>query len=154
LAEIADLGDLLARRARLADLLELVNDGDDCLSCRASVHRVHARRHVLEAFVADRLASTVAVVVPSPATSEVFDATSSPSARHVLELVLELDLLATDTPSLVIVGAPKCARARRCGRAERHLHGIREHVDADHHPVASGLAEARLLLPLEFSWVA
>jgi hypothetical protein len=38
-------------------------------------------------------ASTVAVVVPSPATSEVLDATLHHLCTHVLKLVLELDLL-------------------------------------------------------------
>src|SRR5439155_1683969 len=38
-------------------------------------------------------ASTVAVVVPSPATSDVLDATSHHLCTHVLERVLQLDLL-------------------------------------------------------------
>ena len=53
-------------------------------------------------------ASTVAVVVPSPATSEVFDATSfTICAPMFSNLSLSSISFATDTPSLVIVGAPK-----------------------------------------------
>ncbi|EKE01098.1 MAG: hypothetical protein ACD_21C00215G0001 [uncultured bacterium] len=54
------------------------------------------------------LANTVAVVVPSPATSEVLDATSfTICAPMFMYLSLSSTSLATDTPSLVIVGAPK-----------------------------------------------
>src|SRR5487761_2331402 len=53
-------------------------------------------------------ASTVAVVVPSPATSEVLDATSfTICAPMFSNRSLSSISLATDTPSLVIVGAPK-----------------------------------------------
>jgi hypothetical protein len=53
-------------------------------------------------------ASTVAVVVPSPATSEVWEATSFTIwAPMFMNLSLSSISLATDTPSLVTVGAPK-----------------------------------------------
>ncbi len=53
-------------------------------------------------------ARTVAVVVPSPATSEVLDATSlTICAPMFSNLSLSSISFATDTPSLVIVGAPK-----------------------------------------------
>ena len=53
-------------------------------------------------------ASTVAVVVPSPATSEVFDATSfSICAPMFSNLSFSSISFATETPSLVTVGAPK-----------------------------------------------
>ncbi len=53
-------------------------------------------------------ASTVAVVVPSPATSEVLEATSfTICAPMFSNLSLSSISLATDTPSLVTVGAPK-----------------------------------------------
>ncbi len=53
-------------------------------------------------------ASTVAVVVPSPATSEVLDATClSIWAPMFWNLSLSSISLATDTPSLVTVGAPQ-----------------------------------------------
>src|SRR5690606_35805203 len=52
-------------------------------------------------------ASTVAVVVPSPALSEVFEATSLTSwAPMFSNLSFSSISLATDTPSLVTVGAP------------------------------------------------
>ncbi len=53
-------------------------------------------------------ASTVAVVVPSPATSEVLEATSlTICAPMFSNLSLSSISLATETPSLVTVGAPK-----------------------------------------------
>src|SRR5258706_10942134 len=52
-------------------------------------------------------ASTVAVVVPSPATSEVLEATSFTSCAHMYSnLSFSSISCATDTPSLVTVGAP------------------------------------------------
>ena len=53
-------------------------------------------------------ANTVAVVVPSPAISDVFDATSfTICAPMFSNLSFNSISLATDTPSLVMVGAPK-----------------------------------------------
>src|ERR1700749_4157958 len=53
-------------------------------------------------------ASTVAVVVPSPASSEVLEATSFTICAPIFSnLSLSSTSFATDTPSLVIVGAPK-----------------------------------------------
>ena len=53
-------------------------------------------------------ASTVAVVVPSPALSDVFEATSlTICAPMFSNLSFSSISLATDTPSLVTVGAPK-----------------------------------------------
>src|SRR6266550_2606991 len=65
-----------------------------------------------EAFLAPSVkiarASTVAVVVPSPATSEVFDATSfTICAPMFSNLSLSSISFATVTPSLVTVGAPQ-----------------------------------------------
>ncbi len=52
-------------------------------------------------------ASTVAVVVPSPASSEVFEATSfSICAPMFSNLSLSSISFATETPSFVMVGAP------------------------------------------------
>ena len=45
-------------------------------------------------------ANTVAVVVPSPAMSDVLEATSLIIGSHVLEGVLELDLLGNGDPIL------------------------------------------------------
>src|SRR6266568_1526630 len=53
-------------------------------------------------------ASTVAVVVPSPATSEVFEATSFTICAPMFSNLFSSSIsLATVTPSLVIVGEPK-----------------------------------------------
>ncbi len=53
-------------------------------------------------------ASTVAVVVPSPATSEVCDETSLTICAPMFSNLSSSSIsLATDTPSLVMVGAPK-----------------------------------------------
>src|ERR1700742_3578589 len=53
-------------------------------------------------------ASTVAVVVPSPASSDVLEATSfTICAPMFSNLSFSSTSFATDTPSLVIVGAPK-----------------------------------------------
>src|SRR5688572_2413117 len=53
-------------------------------------------------------ASTVAVVVPSPATSDVFEATSLTICAPMFSNLSESSIsFATDTPSLVIVGEPK-----------------------------------------------
>ena len=52
-------------------------------------------------------AKTVAVVVPSPASSEAFDATSFTICAPIFSnLSLSSISLATETPSLVTVGAP------------------------------------------------
>ena len=53
-------------------------------------------------------ASTVAVVVPSPALSEVLDATSLTICAPMFSNLSDSSIsLATETPSLVMVGAPK-----------------------------------------------
>src|SRR5690606_2424177 len=63
------------------------------------------------AFMPSRMkawASTVAVVVPSPALSEVLDATSFTICAPMFSNLSASSIsLATDTPSLVIVGEPK-----------------------------------------------
>jgi hypothetical protein len=63
------------------------------------------------AFMPSRImacASTVAVVVPSPALSEVLEATSFTICAPMFSNLSASSIsLATDTPSLVIVGAPK-----------------------------------------------
>nr|QRG44145.1 hypothetical protein [Escherichia coli] len=63
------------------------------------------------AFMPSRIrawASTVAVVVPSPALSEVLEATSLTICAPMFSNLSASSIsLATDTPSLVIVGAPK-----------------------------------------------
>ena len=76
---------------------------------RLIVHRVVARGdHLARLRGKIACASTVAVVVPSPATSEVFEATSRTIWAPMFSNLFESSIsLATVTPSLVIVGAPK-----------------------------------------------
>ena len=70
---------------------------------------------MLHAFAHDGLASTVAVVVPSPALSLVLSDLFDHLRTHVLQLVFQSISLATDTPSLVTVGRRTSAQAPRCG---------------------------------------
>ena len=97
-------------------------------------------------------ASTVAVVVPSPATSEVLrrDLLHHLGA-HVLELVLELDLLGDRDAVLGDVGRAEGLLeddvAARGAQGDRHR--VREDVDAAQDAVARVLAELDdLWLPL------
>ena len=61
-------------------------------------------------------ASTVAVVVPSPATSSVFLATSLTSSAPIFSYGSSSSIsLAMETPSFVMVGRPTSSPARRCG---------------------------------------
>src|SRR5438477_4314925 len=90
-------------------------------------------------------ASTVAVVVPSPASSEVLEATSSQHLRaHVLEFVFELDLLRNrntvlrDGRSAVALLEHRVAALR----AECRLHRIRKDVDALEHALARIVAKS------------
>src|SRR5215472_2569973 len=84
-------------------------------------------------------ARTVAVVVPSPAASLVFDATSRTHlGAHIFEFVGELDFLGD--------GDAVLADARRAVgfveddvaafRTQRHPHRIGQNVDAAQHPLA------------------
>ncbi len=78
-------------------------------------------------------ASTVAVVVPSPATSEVLDATSlTICAPMFSNLSLSSISLATDTPSLVTVGRAEAALEHDVAalRAEGDLDRVGEDVHA------------------------
>jgi len=72
-----DLRDRLRILGRLGELLELFGrHGNGLVDTALQIHRVDARGDGLEAFADDGLRHTVAVVVPSPASSEVLDATS------------------------------------------------------------------------------
>ena len=78
-------------------------------------------------------ASTVAVVVPSPATSSVFLATSLTSSAPIFSYGSSSSIsLAIDTPSLVIVGAPHffSSTTLRPFGPERDAHGVGELVHA------------------------
>ena len=78
-------------------------------------------------------ASTVAVVVPSPATSVVLDATSFTICAPMFSNLFSSSIsLATVTPSLVTVGEPKIfsMTTLRPFGPEGDLHRVGEGVDA------------------------
>jgi hypothetical protein len=81
-------------------------------------------------------ASTVAVVVPSPAMSLVFEATSRTICAPMFSNLSSSSIsLATVTPSLVMRGAPNDFLDDDVAAlgAERHLDGVGENVDAAQH---------------------
>ncbi len=93
-------------------------------------------------------ASTVAVVVPSPATSEVLSATSLHElGAHVLERVFELDFLADGH---AVLGDGRAAEGLvddhvAAGRAHRDGDGVGQLVDAREHLGPGGVVEQQLL---------
>ena len=90
-------------------------------------------------------ASTVAVVVPSPATSEVLDATSCTICAPMFSnRSLSSISFATETPSLVIVGAPKLRSSttlRPLGPRVT-LTALASTFTPCHHSIAYAVAEA------------
>ena len=77
-------------------------------------------------------ARTVAVVVPSPATSEVLEATSLTICAPMFSNLSSSSIsLATVTPSLVTVGAPKLfsSTTLRPLGPKRHRHGVGQNID-------------------------
>jgi hypothetical protein len=98
---------------RLRESLELIDDRlDGLVDAALDGVRVGAGGDVLQALLKMASARTVAVVVPSPATSEVLLATSLTSWRPCSRTLLASSSisLATVTPSLVTVGPPKTCR--------------------------------------------
>ncbi len=84
-------------------------------------------------------ASTVAVVVPSPAKSDDFEATSRTICAPMFSNLSSSSIsFATVTPSLVMRGAPNALVEHDVAAlgAERHPHRIGEDVDAAQHAVA------------------
>ena len=89
-------------------------------------------------------ASTVAVVVPSPATSEVLEATSlTICAPMFSNLSFSSISLATETPSLVTVGAPKerSSTTLRPFGPRVTLTASARMLTPAHHAAASGIAK-------------
>ena len=89
--------------------MEATGGGDRLVDTALEVHGVHAGGNRLQPFREDGLGQApLAVVVPSPASSEVWLATSLTIwAPMFSNLSLSSISLATETPSLVTVGAPK-----------------------------------------------
>ena len=93
-------------------------------------------------------ARTVAVVVPSPATSVVLLATSLTMRAPMFSYLSSSSIsLATVTPSLVTVGEPKRLLEDDVAAlgAERHLDGPGQLADAAPHRLAGFLIERDLL---------
>ena len=93
-------------------------------------------------------ASTVAVVVPSPAMSLVFEATSRTICAPMFSNLSASSIsLATVTPSLVIRGAPKLLSSTtlRPFGTERDLHRVGQDIDAAQHAGAGVTAESNVL---------
>jgi hypothetical protein len=103
------------------------------------IHRVHMPAATdLAPSLTIAWASTVAVVVPSPAWSEVLLATSRTICAPMFSNLSSSSIsLATVTPSLLMRGAPNdLSRTTLRPLAERHSHRVGENVDAAQHLVA------------------
>ena len=136
----ADLGDFGGGGDRLGALLDVLDHGRNRdVDAALEVHRVHAGGNRLGAFAHDRLgqhgrgggAVTGGVVGLGGDLAQHLRA-------HVLELVLELDLLGDGD---AVLGDARGAEALfdhdiAALRAQRHLHRVGEDVDAAQHAVA------------------
>jgi hypothetical protein len=141
----ADLGDLLRVVARAGDFLQLLDRGGDRLVDAAlEVHRVHARGDVLHAFADDRLRENrrgrgaVTGHVGSLGGDFLHELRA-----HVLELVLELDLLRDRHAVLGDGGGAERALEDHVAalRAEGDLDRIGQDVHAGDHAGAGVLFE-------------
>ena len=139
------MGNFLRGRRRLRLLLQLVDERRDGLVDAAlQVHRVHARGHVLHAFAHDGLGQHgggggAVTGVVAGLGSDFLDHLGA----HVLELVLELDLLGDrDT----ILGDRRAAERTlehhvAALRTERDLDRVGQDVHAFNHACAGFTAE-------------
>ena len=144
----ANLGDLLAGRARLADLLELRDHRYHRLVDAAlQVHRIHAGGDVLHAFLHDRLREhgrgRRAVTGDVGCLGRDF---LDHLRAHILEPVLELDFLGDRD---AVLGDRRRAEAALQNhvaalRAKCHFYRIGEDVHARHHSIADPVAEANI----------
>src|SRR6266536_3313995 len=137
----ADLGDLLVRGDVLGVLVQVRHDGGDCqVDAALEVHRVHARGNGFGALPDDgvgehgRGRGAVAGLLRCPGGDLAYHL-----GAHVLELVLELDVLGDGD---AVLGDPR--RTERFVEhdiaafgAQRHSHRVGEYVDTAQHLVAS-----------------
>ncbi|MGX1052073.1 hypothetical protein AB7M74_003025 [Bradyrhizobium japonicum] len=135
----ADLGDLVVRGDLLGVLLKVRNHSlDRKVDTALEVHRVHAGGNRLGAFSHNRSGQdgrgggTVASSIRSLRS----DLTHH-LGTHVLELVVELDLLGDGN---AVLGNSRCAERLvehdvAAFRTERDLHGVGENVDTAQHTV-------------------
>ena len=136
----ADLGDFGRGADLLGALLDVLDDGGDRdVDAALEVHRVHAGGDRLGAFLHDRLGQhgRRGGAVAGHVVGLLGDLAHHLRA-HVLELVLELDLLGDGD---AVLGDARGAEALvehdvAALGAERHLHRVGEDVDAAQHPVA------------------
>ena len=136
----ANLGDFGVRRDLLGVLLELLDDVlDSEVDAALEVHRVHAGRNRLGALLDDRLGENGGG--GGAVTGEVRGLRGDFAhhlGAHVLELVFELDLLGDG--DAVLGDARRAERLVEDDvaalRAQRHLDGVGENVDAAQHLVA------------------
>ena len=145
----ANLGDFLVGRRGLRNLLELIDGGGNSLVDAAlEVHRVHAGSNELHAFVNDRLGENrrgrraVAGVV-----ARLRGNFAHHRGAHVFELVLEFDFLGDGHAVLRHRRTAEGAFEHDVAalRAERHLDGIGENVDAANHLRAGVITKENLL---------
>src|SRR6185295_4279834 len=160
----ADLGHLLRGAAGPGDLLQLRDHrGDREVDAALEIHRVHAGGDVLHALAHDRLGEhgrrggAVAGNIGSLGGDFLHELRA-----HVLELVLELDLLRHRDAVLGdgrrAVGALEHHVA--ASRAEGDLHRVGEDIEAAHHAGAGVVVEADILdahdcpstMPMMSSW--
>src|SRR5579864_817070 len=141
----ADLGDGLGILAGLGESLELLDGGDDrSVDAALEVHRVAARGDGLEALAHDRLGEhgggggTVAGFVRGVGSDFLHHLRA-----HVLELVLELDLLRDRDTVLGDGGGAEALLEHGVAAlgAESRLDGVGEDVDALEHAGARVVAE-------------
>src|SRR5699024_2608013 len=144
-----DLGDLLAGRAGLGDLLQLLDGrGDGLVDAALEVHRVHAGGHGLHALADQGLGQhgggggAVAGVVGGLG-SDFLDHLRA----HVLELVGQFDLLGDGH---AVLGDRRGAEALlehdvAALRAQGRLDGVGEHVHAADHAGAGVFTETNIL---------
>jgi len=144
----AHLGDGLAVLAGLGELLQLLDGGAHGLvDAPLEVHRVHARGHRLEALLEDALGEhrgrgrAVAGHVRGLG-GDLLDHLRA----HVLELVLELDLLGHRHAVLGDRGRAEALLQHHVAAlgAERHLDRVGQDVDAAEHPLPRVVAELDL----------
>ena len=141
----ADLGDFLAAGAGHGNLLQLAGDGGHGLVDAAlQIHRVHPGGDVLHAFVDDGLrqhgggGGAVAGDVGGLG-SDFLDHLRA----HVLQLVLQLDFLGDRHAVLGHGGGAEGTVEHHVAafRAQGHLDGVSQDVDACHHAVTRGIAK-------------
>src|ERR1700743_468394 len=141
----ADLGDFLVRGDLLGVLDEVGDDGfHRHVDTALQIHRVHAGGNRLGAFTDDGLGQNGrGGGAVAGGIGRIGGAFADHLGAHVLELVVELDLLGDGDAVLGDAGSAERLVEHDVAalRAERHLDGVVENVDAAQHLVARINAE-------------